>query len=166
MVAALFRSMATAYQEIDISTRSTIQASKLFRRQKLVEMWNAVGLMGSSMSPEQEALILDHFNYITVMVDWDDAGRRAQEQIAFRLCRKIFVKIHELPEGLGLDKLTEKPFYIEQNIGKNSFQFQLLKTKIAPNKRQKFLFPFWRDAVSRRGLGKPSRSSCSVFGKL
>ena len=56
-----------------------------------------VALMGSSLSPAQEALIRQHTNpsdHIVVMLDEDDAGRAARGEIAARLARFAFVRIH------------------------------------------------------------------------
>ena len=56
-----------------------------------------VALMGWFMSPAQEELIRRHTNaysQIIVMLDEDDAGRAAREQIAGRLAKFAFVKIH------------------------------------------------------------------------
>ena len=81
----------------------------LFRLHEL-GIQDGIALMGSSMSPEQEELITEHFSYVTVLMDGDDAGRKAQEDILRRLSMKIFVRLVELPEGIQPDKLTEKPF--------------------------------------------------------
>lgn len=56
-----------------------------------------VALMGSSMSPEQEELIRKHTSASTriiVMLDEDEAGQTARGEIAARLAKFRFVKIH------------------------------------------------------------------------
>lgn len=56
-----------------------------------------VALMGSTMSAAQEELLrrsADCHSLILVMLDEDDAGRAGREDIAVRLSRFAFVKIH------------------------------------------------------------------------
>lgn len=56
-----------------------------------------VALMGSHLSAAQEELIRQHTNarsQIIVMLDEDDAGQAAREQIAGRLAKFAFVRIH------------------------------------------------------------------------
>jgi len=56
-----------------------------------------VALMGSSLSPMQEELIRMHTNsrsQIIVMLDEDTAGQNAREEIAGRLAKFAFVKVH------------------------------------------------------------------------
>jgi len=56
-----------------------------------------VALMGSTMSAAQEKLILKnatHHSQILVMLDEDEAGQSGREDIANRLCRSVFVRIH------------------------------------------------------------------------
>jgi DNA primase len=56
-----------------------------------------VALMGSSMSAVQEQLIRKHTNaksQVIVMLDEDEAGRAGRDDIASRLARFVFVKIH------------------------------------------------------------------------
>jgi DNA primase len=60
-----------------------------------------VALMGSSLSPAQEALLKEHArprSRVTVMLDEDDAGRAARTDIAARLSRFCFVHVHAFPE--------------------------------------------------------------------
>jgi 5S rRNA maturation endonuclease (ribonuclease M5) len=69
-----------------------------------------VALMGSTMSPAQEELIRRHTDrrgHVIVMLDEDEAGRAGREDIAVRLSRFVFVKVHtfekdgEQPENLS-----------------------------------------------------------------
>lgn len=58
-----------------------------------------VAIMGSTMSAAQEELIRTHTNagsQVIVMLDEDDAGRAGRENIAVRLSKFCFVKIHVL----------------------------------------------------------------------
>ncbi|MGD0410153.1 MAG: CHC2 zinc finger domain-containing protein [Verrucomicrobiota bacterium] len=60
-----------------------------------------VALMGSTMSAAQEGLIKKHTNATSqaiVMLDEDEAGRAGREDIALRLARFLFVKVHAFAE--------------------------------------------------------------------
>ena len=68
-----------------------------------------IGLMGSSLSDMQEALLREHASggRILVMLDEDDAGRSGRDEIAVRLARLAYVRVHAFPEeGLQPDRLT------------------------------------------------------------
>jgi DNA primase len=69
-----------------------------------------VALMGSTMSVAQEELIKKHTNansQVIVMLDEDDAGRAGRDDIAVRLARFLFVKIHVFDvEGRQPEKLS------------------------------------------------------------
>lgn len=68
-----------------------------------------IGLMGSSLSAMQEALLRQHAagGRILLMLDEDDAGRSGRDEIAVRLSRFAYVRIHAFPaEGLQPDRLT------------------------------------------------------------
>jgi DNA primase len=65
-----------------------------------------VALMGSTMSEAQENLIRDYFAHVIVMLDGDDAGREASDEISDRLRRAIFqVDVVTLQEGAQPDQL-------------------------------------------------------------
>jgi len=75
-----------------------------------------VALMGSSMSAAQEELIrkyTNHHSQVIVMLDEDEAGRAGREDIAVRLARFVFVKVHtfenqnDQPEQLSAENLCE-----------------------------------------------------------
>lgn len=74
-----------------------------------------VALMGSSLSPAQEDLLgrhTDQHSQILVMLDEDDAGRSARDEIAARLAKFAFVRIHafeqegQQPEHLTAERLA------------------------------------------------------------
>jgi DNA primase len=69
-----------------------------------------VALMGSVMSGAQEELIkkcTNHTSQIVVMLDEDEAGRLGREDIAVRLAKYAFVKIHVFDKlGTQPDRLT------------------------------------------------------------
>lgn len=71
-----------------------------------------VALMGSTLSPAQEDLIRTQTNgesRIIVMLDEDEAGRAAREDVAARLAKLAFVKIHSFPkEGMQPDELASE----------------------------------------------------------
>lgn len=69
-----------------------------------------VALMGSTMSGRQEELIRSHTHTgsrVVVILDEDEAGRTGREDIAVRLAKFVFVKIHVFPEeGMQPDQLS------------------------------------------------------------
>jgi DNA primase len=69
-----------------------------------------VALMGSTMSTAQEELIrkyTDRHSHVIVMLDEDEAGRSGREDIAARLARFVFVKVHGFgEEGRQPDHLS------------------------------------------------------------
>lgn len=75
-----------------------------------------VALMGSSMSAAQEEIIRKHTTLgdkILVMLDEDDAGRAARDDIALRLAWSAFVRIHDFaqigqqPEHMTPEEVAE-----------------------------------------------------------
>ena len=64
-----------------------------------------VALMGSSLSEQQEAKLVEQFRHVAVMLDGDDAGRRAAVEIAARLAQKVWVRVVEVPQGKQPDQL-------------------------------------------------------------
>jgi len=74
-----------------------------------------VALMGSTMSAAQEDLIRKYINprsQVIVMLDEDEAGRSGREDVACRLAKFVFVKIHTFeederqPENLSADEVA------------------------------------------------------------
>ena len=60
-----------------------------------------VAIMGSSLSLAQEELIRQHTNsqsQIIVMLDENDAGKAGREDIASRLSKFCFVRVHQFPQ--------------------------------------------------------------------
>ena len=75
-----------------------------------------IALMGSSLSFLQEELIRTHTkanSEIIVMLDEDEAGQEAREEIAGRLAKFCFVKVHvfdvfgKQPENLTPEQVRE-----------------------------------------------------------
>ena len=59
-----------------------------------------VALMGSTLSAAQEELIRQHTNshsHVIVMLDENDAGKAGREDIACRLSKFCFVRVHQFP---------------------------------------------------------------------
>ncbi len=68
----------------------------------------AIALMGSTMSEAQEDMIAEQFGEVVVMLDGDEAGRKATEEITDRLQRRVFrVMAVNLPSGVQPDQLSE-----------------------------------------------------------
>jgi DNA primase len=75
-----------------------------------------VAIMGSSLSAAQEELIRKHTNgqsQVIVMLDEDDAGRAGRDDIAARLAKFCFVKVHQFdkpgtqPEHLSAEEVAQ-----------------------------------------------------------
>jgi DNA primase len=67
-----------------------------------------VALMGATMSNTQEELVREHFAHVVLMLDGDEAGRGASEEIAERLRRIIYqVDVVALSDGAQPDQLSE-----------------------------------------------------------
>jgi len=62
---------------------------------------NVVALMGSTMSAPQEELIRQHTNSqnrVIVMLDENEAGQAGRDDIACRLSKFCFVRVHQFPK--------------------------------------------------------------------
>jgi DNA primase len=75
-----------------------------------------VALMGSTMSAAQEELIRQHTNsqsHVIVMLDENEAGQAGREDIACRLSRFCFVRVHQFdqpdmePEHLTAEEVQQ-----------------------------------------------------------
>ena len=75
-----------------------------------------VALMGSTMSAAQEELIRKHTrddSQVIVILDEDESGRAGREDIAVRLARFVFVKVHVFekegsqPESLSAEEVAQ-----------------------------------------------------------
>jgi DNA primase len=64
-----------------------------------------VALMGSSLSQRQEELLREYFSGVVLMLDGDEAGRRATDECLVRLGRKLWVKAIWLSDGQQPDQL-------------------------------------------------------------
>jgi Toprim-like/DNA primase catalytic core, N-terminal domain len=69
---------------------------------------NVVALMGVSLSEMQEKLLLDRFQQLVLMLDGDEAGQRASQQLAARLRGKVSLSIAGIPSGRQPDQLSSE----------------------------------------------------------
>jgi len=72
---------------------------------------NVVALMGTSMSDEQEKLIVEVIGEngkVVLMFDGDEAGAKATAEAVERLIDKVYLKVIRLEMGLQPDKLAGK----------------------------------------------------------
>jgi len=69
--------------------------------------YGCVALMGSAMSQAQEDLLADNFAEVILMLDGDEAGRRAVAEIGDRLGRRVYRVISVgMPDGGQPDQMT------------------------------------------------------------
>lgn len=72
---------------------------------------NVAALMGSSLSEEQEKLIVDVVGSqgkVVLMFDRDKAGQECKDDVLTRLVPQVFVKVVNLPEGKQPDNLNNE----------------------------------------------------------
>lgn len=67
---------------------------------------SVVALMGSALYDRQQWLLREHFRQVTLMLDGDEAGRRASTMIAARLAGVCAVRVIELAAGIQPDQLS------------------------------------------------------------
>lgn len=67
-----------------------------------------IALMGASLSEAQEKLLLARFGELVLMLDGDEAGRRATQQLAARLRGRSSLFIAEVPSGRQPDQLSSE----------------------------------------------------------
>ena len=68
---------------------------------------NVVALMGSSLSEQQEQLLLGISDRLALMLDGDDAGTACKRDIWRRLVRKAYIRDVHLEDGEQPDELSE-----------------------------------------------------------
>lgn len=69
---------------------------------------NVVGLMGISLSEAQEQTLLQCFRQLVLMLDGDETGRRATQQLAARLLGKLSLSVAAVPSGSQPDQLSSE----------------------------------------------------------
>ena len=67
-----------------------------------------VALMGTTLSEDQEELLLEHFDRVVLLLDGDEAGRLASREIGGRLCERGFVRVVPVPEGSDPDRMSSE----------------------------------------------------------
>ncbi len=67
---------------------------------------NVVALMGSTLSDQQEQLLLEHTDRLVLLFDGDDAGRECERECYRRLRTRIFLRSVHLSDGEQPDTLT------------------------------------------------------------
>jgi DNA primase len=68
---------------------------------------NVVALLGTELYQHPAQLLCDRFRGVLLMLDGDEAGRRAQARVAARLRDRCAVRVMGLPEGAQPDQLPE-----------------------------------------------------------
>ena len=69
----------------------------------------AVALMGRTLSPEQETLLIEsHVRMLTLLLDGDQPGREATDELLPRLARPFFVRVVSLLDGEEPDTVSEQ----------------------------------------------------------
>ena len=69
---------------------------------------NVVALLGVSLSEAQEKLLLERFPRLLLMLDGDEAGKRASQQLATRLRGRVSLSIVKVPSGRQPDQLSSE----------------------------------------------------------
>jgi DNA primase len=73
-------------------------------------LWQAgfpsLALLGSTLSKEQEGMLISRFEKVLLLFDGDAAGRKATDDCLVRLGRKLWVKALILPDGKQPDDLV------------------------------------------------------------
>jgi DNA primase len=73
----------------------------------------AVAIMGRTISPEQQALLIDSgVRMLSLLLDGDGPGQAAADQLLPRLAERFFVRVVSLPHGAAPDTVSEQ-FLIE-----------------------------------------------------
>lgn len=72
--------------------------------------FSSVALMGCSLAESQERLLVTKFDRVVLMLDGDNTGIKAAEEILIRLARKMFVRVLDVgadqqPDGRSVEAL-------------------------------------------------------------
>jgi DNA primase len=75
-----------------------------------IHLWQvgfpSLALLGSTLSKEQEEMLITRFEKVLLLFDGDTAGKKATDDCLLRIGRKLWVKALSLPEGKQPDDLT------------------------------------------------------------
>jgi len=101
-----FHKSAEVFNLHRVTAQEVILVEGFFDCMKVWQSLNpfVVALMGSSMSEQQEHIITARFKRVTILLDGDEAGRKAAEIIASRLIHRLHVRIIDLPDGKQPDE--------------------------------------------------------------
>lgn len=89
------------------STGAVVLVEGFFDCMKVVQAEHVcVALMGCSLSGDQEEQLVVHFRQVVIMLDGDEAGRRATTDIAGCLAHRLWVRVVDLPDGKQPDQLA------------------------------------------------------------
>jgi DNA primase len=72
---------------------------------------NTAALMGTSISKEQEELIVEYLGKngkLTLIFDPDEAGENAEREAIERLTERVYIKIVRLENGVDLGRISKK----------------------------------------------------------
>ncbi len=69
---------------------------------------NVVALMGSALGDAQEALLIENFDRVLLMLDGDSGGRSATTEIVSQIMHRVFVRVVDVPEGKQPDQLSSE----------------------------------------------------------
>ena len=102
-----FHKSLVLYNLHRVTSQEVILVEGFFDCMKVWQSLNpfVVALMGSSLSAQQEQMLVRQFKKVTLLLDGDDAGRGAAEEISRRLVRRVFVRIVDVPDGKQPDSM-------------------------------------------------------------
>ena len=98
------------YQAIETGEKRIIVVEGYFDSMKVLQAGFpcVVSLMGSTLSEEQEKLLVQNFDSVILLLDGDEVGRSAISEVASRLVREVFVRVVDVPEGKQPDQLSSE----------------------------------------------------------
>lgn len=70
--------------------------------------FSCVALMGSSLTEAQAQLLTEHFKAVCLLLDGDEAGWNATDQLLHSLGRRMWVHAAMLPDGMQPDRMTSE----------------------------------------------------------
>jgi len=98
------------HRVLETKSREIIVGEGFFGTMKIFQAGfpNVVAVMGSSLSDEQEQLLVENFDRVVIIGDGDDSGRAFARDASERLTRKMFVRVVDLPDNVQPDKLSSE----------------------------------------------------------
>jgi DNA primase len=88
--------------------QSAVMVEGFFDCMKLHQagMTAVVALLGAALYPSQQRVLLQRFRHVILMLDGDDAGRRATATITAQLQPHVSVRVIHLPDQVQPDQLS------------------------------------------------------------